>query len=263
MASILERLDAVVHYAIAVHPDRTVHRHVLQSILWLADIAHYKSYFVPVTWAQQHSPIDGIPTAEGLNHALDRLTADGRVQKMRRIFTRSPGIHYQSNDTPNVRHVSARSLHTVRAATHALRQCTAHQARHSSFNRVGCSRFRRRQISLQAAAELSSIDALAVGGEIRTRTTAVCATVRSCAATENGGELVDLAEPEFKSMTSSLKSSHRMRLPSSRISHLGAGQSVYRCGTCSERRYSLCGPEGTAPNLCSDIAIEWCGTADF
>ena len=197
MASILERLDAVVHYAIAVYPDRTVHRHVLQSILWLADIAHYKSYFVPVTWAQQHSPVDGIPTAEGLNRSLDRLTADGRVRKMRRILTRSPGIHYQSNDIPNVSYVSTRSLHTVRAATHALRLCTAHQARHSNFNRIWRKQRRRRQTSLQAAAELLSIDALTVGGEIRKRTTKHCTVVQWCAAAESGAELADVAELKF------------------------------------------------------------------
>lgn len=162
MTSILDRLDAVVHHAIVSHPDRTVHLHVLQSILWLADIVHYKSYLVSVTWARRHRLIDGIPTAEGVHGALDRLAAHGQIDETRRTIARSPGVHYRANGAPDVTYVSERSLHTIRTVAQALGSCTARQARKSDLNRIWRDWPEETDVPVQLAAEWSMIDILSI-----------------------------------------------------------------------------------------------------
>lgn len=165
MTSILERLDGVVHYAIQSHPDRAVHRHVLQTILWLADVVHFKSYLVPVTWARHHCLIDGIPTAEGLDRALDRLIANGRIEQTQRLLTRSPGTYFRSTGMPDLRYLSSRSLLTLGDVTHALRSCTAGQARKAPLNSVWRTWERPDNIPLELAGDLSPVNARTVSDE--------------------------------------------------------------------------------------------------
>jgi len=162
MTSILERLDGVVHYAIQSHPDQSVHRNVLQTILWLSDVMHFKSFFVPVTWARRHCLVDGIPTPEGLDSALDRLKEKGLIKKTPRLLSRSPGTHFESTGMPDVRYLSSRSLLTLGDVTHALRACTARQARKAPPNAVWRTWAKPDDIPLVLAADLTSVNASTV-----------------------------------------------------------------------------------------------------
>ena len=162
MTSILERLDGVVHYAIQSHPDQSVHRNVLQTILWLADVMHFKSFFVPVTWARRHCLVDGIPTPEGLDSALDRLKAKGLIKRTPRLLSRSPGTHFESVGMPDVRYLSSRSLVTLGDVTYALRACTARQARKAAPNAVWRNWAQPNDIPLVLAADLTAINASTV-----------------------------------------------------------------------------------------------------
>lgn len=162
MTSLVERLDGVVHYAIQSHPDQSVHRHVLQTILWLADVMHFKSFFVPVTWARRHRLVDGIPTADGLDVAVERLIAKGLIRKTPRLLSRSPGIHYQSTGMPDIRYLSSRSLVTLGDVTQALQACTARQARKAPLNTVWRTWAKPDDIPLVLAADLSAANASTV-----------------------------------------------------------------------------------------------------
>ena len=162
MTSLVERLDGVVHHAIQSHPDQSVHRHVLQTILWLADVTHFKSFFVPVTWARQHRLVDGIPTADGLETSIDRLIAKGLIRKTPRLLSRSPGTHYQSTGMPDVRYLSSRSLVTLGDVTQALGGCTARQARKAPLNTVWRTWAQPEDIPLVLAADLTTANASTV-----------------------------------------------------------------------------------------------------
>jgi len=123
---------------------------------------HYKSYLVPVTWARRHRLIDGIPTAEGIHCALDRLAAHGQIDETRRTISRSPGIHYRANEVPDVTYISERSQHTIKIVAQALASCTARKARKSDLNRIWRNWPEEIDVPVHLAAEWSMIDILSI-----------------------------------------------------------------------------------------------------
>ncbi len=153
-----ERLDAIVHYAIFSSPKSSIHRPALQTALWLADIAHFRSFSISVTWADRYSLIDDIPTPHGLDESIERLKSLGFVREYRRIFSRSPGLHLRSRRFPDSGYVSPRSLHTVKDATMVVANSQVRNVRNCNLVTMWTDWPQDTEIPLDIAAEYIAID---------------------------------------------------------------------------------------------------------